>query len=282
MNALVLPGGGALGAYQVGFLLYYAESGGEGFDIICGTSVGAINGVGLAHESPENFKAAVDWIHWLWTEKIKGSRSIYKWRRWKWLAALFFNSLATTKPVEKLLTDTIDQERVRQSGVQLRLTAVDLLTNELVVFDESTPDLVKAVMSSASYPLVFPPVAYEGGLYTDGGVRDIAPLSHAIKAGATQILVIRNDFLTTPHKPVNVLDMALQVVNVMSDEIVETDIRECQHLNELAAFGASDRDRVYVKVAKPTKDLGDSLDFDPDLIEMRIEAGYKDAEALYG
>ena len=81
-RALLLAGGGAHGAYQVGILRKLVLEQGLDFDIIRGVSVGALNGAFLA-EAPtgagsiDNLKAQVQKLTELWREEIRGNDSIY-------------------------------------------------------------------------------------------------------------------------------------------------------------------------------------------------------------
>lgn len=283
MRALVLSGGGGKGAYQVGALTYLMRHPDyrAGFEIICGTSVGAVNALGLAHYPPKSFDKAVAWIESLWTVRITGTSDIWKHRFPKYLAGLWRPSIGKTDPLDRLLRSVVDQNQIRGSGIVLRLPAVDLVTGRTKVFDELADDLVTAAMASASFPMVFPPVETPEGTFTDGGVRDIAPLKQAVDAGADEILVITTDN-PSGHEldsaPTTVLGMALRTVDLLTNEVLLGDLRSTRLYNRLVEAGLEKtKRRISVRVLWPSESLGDPLDFSPDLIQERLELGRKDA-----
>jgi len=293
-RGLALAGGGAKGPWQVGVCTYLAAMGHPGFQVITGTSVGGINGVGLAHFPPEQFPEAVAWTKKLWFDRVLGNASIYKKRWFKYLRFAFCKrSVYSTRPVWELLYDVIDPKKVVESGIELRLTAFDLRSNELHVFDQKTPDIVRAVLATSSFPAMFPPVEYMMGLYTDGGVVDIAPLSHAIKAGADEVLVLYTHHDVAPQEPENGIDLTFQIIEAMSTEVLvgdlvvpgalAKDLAHCESINRLVDHGVDeDHKRIEVTALGPSEPLGDSLDFDPKLTKMRFDLGYEDARKYFG
>ncbi len=286
MKALVLSGGGGKGAYQVGALAYLMRHPDyrDGFDIICGTSVGAVNALGLAHYPKESFDKAVAWIDALWTVRISSTRDIWRHRFPKYISGLWRPSIGRTEPLDRLLRAIVDHRQVRGSGVILRIPAVDLITGKTVVFDELADDLVTGVMASASFPMVFPPVETDLGVFTDGGVRDIAPLSQAIEAGADEVLVITtaDPGSQEAKAPTTTIGMALRTVELMMNEILLGDLRAVRLYNRLVEAGVEPKKRrVSVRVLWPSASLGDPLDFSPILTQTRMAQGRKDAQERF-
>lgn len=224
--ALVLQGGGARGAYQVGALKAIAEITGQHhspFPIICGASVGAINALPLATMA-DDYQAATDHLERLW--RSLRCDSVYDTRSLpllgtgaKWVWTLLFGQFGVkapgaflnNAPLRGLLRREFDRARMNAaigSGAlhALCITASSYDEGKAIIFFEghdSIRDWERArrcgrrtrigpqhLMASSSLPFVFPPVAVDGGFYGDGALRLTAPLSPAIHTGADRLMVI--------------------------------------------------------------------------------------------
>ncbi|PWU21205.1 MAG: patatin family protein [Bdellovibrio sp.] len=229
MKALVLSGGGARGAYQVGVLKALAEIAIElnikkPFSIYTGISAGAINAAFLA-QGADDFPARVEKLVKLWS----GIRSDEIFRsdvmslgkigfQWMgelslggWMGSTHGKSLLDTSPLYHLIERNIDFGRLQglvDQGelVALALTALNYQTSVTTTFvhgDPKLPDWSRArrrshksfiraehVMGSSAIPLLFPAVAINGSFYGDGCVRNVAPMSPAIHLHADNLFVI--------------------------------------------------------------------------------------------
>lgn len=226
-KALVLPGAGARGAYQVGVLKAIArllpERAPNPFNIICGTSAGAINAAVLAGRASRFERAIADMEH-VWSNFRAGQ--IYRTNSWAmvktslhWLTAAVFGGLGVRNPASLLdnapLRELLE-EQVRFDGIRraienghldaIAVTASAYATARSVTFFQSHPDThswsrirrtgqateltVDHLMASAAVPFVFPPVKINGQYYGDGSMRHRAPLSPAIHLGADRLLVV--------------------------------------------------------------------------------------------
>ncbi len=227
--ALVLTGGGARAAYQIGFLRCLARNmPAERFDIITGVSAGAINASFLAcHSGP--LADAVDELTEVWSglspERIfrVGSLSLAgSVARWGLRLISGGNSTTVkargfldTTPLRRLLEDCLRPVDGEIPGIadnidNGRLSAVALTTlnyatgqtitwvqgSEITAWERpnrvgvNTRMTVDHVMASASLPLVFPAVKLKGSWCGDGGVRMLTPLAPAVHLGADRILAI--------------------------------------------------------------------------------------------
>ncbi|PKG58475.1 patatin [Shewanella sp. Choline-02u-19] len=232
--ALVLGGGGARAAYQIGVLKaivqFYPRNHGIPFKIICGTSAGAINATSMATHA-SCFHLGVRKLEWVWrhihAEKVyqasigsvlshlgkmalKGVQSDGASRS----AGSLFNS----EPLRGLLSDLISFERIGRNISSGALDAVSLDTScydtsRSVTFFQGNPlieDWQRArrcgqrtrlntdhLLASSAIPLVFPSVRLNQEYYGDGSVHQLAPLSSPIHLGANKIMVIN---LESPHK----------------------------------------------------------------------------------
>ncbi|HLV47701.1 MAG TPA: patatin-like phospholipase family protein [Aliidiomarina sp.] len=225
--ALLLTGGGARAAYQVGVLKGISELVPRAhplpFRILCGTSAGAINSTGLATYA-SNFRLGVKHLERIWgnfetnqvyhcsTGELFGhilSRvgRIFQSDSAERPAASMFNN----QPLRELLNEVIDFERINRHihNGHLRavaITASSYNTGDSVSFYEGIAqyqDWTRAkrrgfrtrlstehLMASAAIPLIFPAIRVQREYYGDGSVHQISPLSPAIHLGASKVLVI--------------------------------------------------------------------------------------------
>jgi len=227
--AIVLTGGGARAAYQVGFLRCIARRMPDlRFPIITGVSAGAINAVYLAsHQGTAS--EAVDGLSQLWTDlRIEhvfraDSFSLFK-HVLRWGAALLsggsalgprVQGLVETDPLRKFLHGCLTTEGERIVGIDencergwlkaVALTTLDYATGRTVTWvqgrqitnwersyrrSKAARLTIEHVMASSSLPLFFPAVRLGEHWYGDGGIRLSAPLSPALHLGARRILAI--------------------------------------------------------------------------------------------
>lgn len=281
-RALVLSGGGSKCAYQAGRLRYLLGDLGLHYPILCGVSGGGINAAHLAQFSLGDEATAVSELAAHWLEMRP--RDVY--RRW-WpfgkLHGLWRSGFYDSRPLRPWLAARLDPERVKASGRTLRLGAVDLRTGEYRAFAGDYAHLVDAVIASAAYPAAFVQPVFDGARWTDGGVRDIAPLGDAIALGATAIDVILTE---PPHcgtwdkpKP-SAVDVLLRCISIMAKEIVENDVRDVRRVNQLVSARQAGNGKriVQVRVFRPSSGLGDGLDFSPGHMVELLDRGYADAK----
>ncbi|MEZ5908880.1 MAG: patatin-like phospholipase family protein [Hyphomicrobiaceae bacterium] len=224
---LVLPGGGARGAYQVGALRAIAEiapTGANPFPVITGASVGAINAVALATRA-RDFKASVDALGRFW--KQLRTSDVYRTdlpsislRGLHWvvsltpLAALGIpnpQALLDNTPLRRLLAEQLDfgaiEGAIRAGDLRaVGVTASSYDRGRAVTFFQGarelegwsrarrdgvpTPLTLEHVMAAAALPFVFPAQRIGREHFGDGSLRLTSPLSPAIHTGADRILVI--------------------------------------------------------------------------------------------
>lgn len=226
---LVLSGGGARGAYQVGVLMavqQISETSGIPFrfDYLSGVSAGAINASSLACHA-EDFKFAIRNLSRLWTEisfeRVFSTDSLTMGRiGFQWLSDLSIGgltgttpgkSLMDTSPLRVLIHENMDYEKVQVNIDQghlkaLAITAIDYVKSATTTFVQGHPSLptwdkgrkrsqsakifTDHIMASSAIPLLFPPVKVHDRYFGDGAVRNHAPCSPVIYLGAEKLLVI--------------------------------------------------------------------------------------------
>ena len=226
-RALILSGGGARAAYQVGVLQALAEilpSDCENpFPIICGTSAGAINAVALASHKG-NFKSAVNALTHMWQTLDIGQVYLHGWTDiFKGLAYLglsLFNegmgrrrplSLLDNGPLWNLLGSKIQFENLAHAIDSGKLLAVSIsamgyTSGHSVSFFQGHPDLhgwsrhrrsgvatqlrLEHLLASSAIPTIFPAVRINREYFGDGALRQLAPISPALHLGADALFVV--------------------------------------------------------------------------------------------
>ena len=226
-TALVMPGGGARGAFQVGVLKAIAEllpaKACNPFPVISGTSAGAINSVVLATRA-RHYNVAVKELERVWGHFH--SSQVFRTDSWTmfksslhWMAAMIFGglivgaprSLLDNTPLRSLLSRNIRFPRIQTSIENGYLDAVAVTAASYgcarsTTFFQAVPgkhhwartrrlgmrqDLhLDHLMASIAVPMIFPPVNIDGEYFGDGAMRQATPLSPAIHLGADRILVI--------------------------------------------------------------------------------------------
>jgi NTE family protein len=280
VRALVLSGGANKGAYQAGVLYHLLYDLSIHYNIICGVSVGALNGSYLAMHPKGEESLAADGLRQLW-QNLR-NEDVYK--RWPLglLQAIWKPSLYDSSPLRHLINRKIDPKRIGLSGKRLRVGATCLGTGEYHVFHQSYEHLVKAVMASCAFPGAFEPVELAGGLWVDGGVRDVTPLKAAIDAGATRIDVLNTSPpFSAPFRSdrARFYEIVFRSVEVMSDEVLANDLSVAQGINSLVEVGAGSNFRhVSIHVLRPEEPLEpDSFDFSKVTCRALWARGYTDS-----
>jgi NTE family protein len=226
-TALVLSGGGARAAYQVGVLQALVEILPDDienpFPIICGTSAGAINALAIAAHHG-NFKSAVNALAGVWGSLDVGQVYLHGWwDLFKGLGLLglsLFNqgighqrplSLLDNAPLWNLLGSVIQFDNIASAIASGKLHAVSVsamgyTSGHSVSFFQGHPDLhswsrhrrsgvatqlrLEHLLASSAIPTVFPAVRINREYFCDGALRQLAPISPALHLGAESLFVV--------------------------------------------------------------------------------------------
>jgi NTE family protein len=226
-TALVVSGGGARAAYEVGVLKALRElmpqHGRSPFSIYCGISGGSINAAALAMAS-DDFAAGVDKLLSFWSELH--ADDVYRADRLgmavsggRWLAALLSGwmfrspprSLFDNAPLRQRLSTWLEFAKLEgaiahHSLRALSITCSGYASGQCVSFFQGRADLepwhrpqragahvalgVDHVVASMAVPFLFPAEKLHREYFGDGAMRELAPLSPAVRLGADRILVI--------------------------------------------------------------------------------------------
>lgn len=272
-TALVLMGGGARAAYQVGVLKaiseWFPHNGGMPFDIICGTSAGAINGTALACYA-SNFRLGVKKVEWVWshfrtsqvyhtdarsilTQMIHNLCPEHRAKSVDRSVAIFDNA-----PLRELLSRLMDLSRIDRNIERGFLRAVSVsassyTTGNSVCFFQAEPEIedwyrvkrrgirqqlgLEHLLASSSLPMVFPASRIGKRYYGDGSIHQQAPLSPAVHMGGQRILVIGTSSMPGPapdsvQPPPSAADIAGHLLDTVFTDSLRSDLERLQRINK--------------------------------------------------
>ena len=255
--AIVLEGGGARGAYQVGVWKALDEAGLR-YDAVAGSSVGALNGAMMAMRRLD--EAEELWNNMRFSQVMNVDDGLMsKLFKLKLdeidLLELARHALSVLKgrgfdiaPLRALLSERVDEQAIRESDVDFYIATFSLSDRrELYLRAKDIPpgEIQDMLLASAYHP-AFRNDPLDGKRYIDGGVQDVLPLTPLIERGSKDILAIR-----------------------------------------LYGFGIERRvtipEDVRVTTIAPVQKLGSTLDFSTELSREQLRLGYFDGmRALYG
>ncbi|MGM0126231.1 NTE family protein [Enterococcus sp. AZ194] len=197
-TALVLGGGGAHGSYQIGVWQALKELN-ISFELVTGTSVGALNG---AFVLQDDFEVAKEMWQTLSTEAVMSFPAAANSNQTMRELILQIASLTTTairkggvstQPLRQLLEKNISLRKIEDSPIQLFTVTTEMsaLKETVVDIKQSNPaQLVDWLLASASFFPAMKAIEIEGLSYMDGGYRNNLPIDVAIQKGATDCIAV--------------------------------------------------------------------------------------------
>lgn len=242
--AVVLSGGGAKGAFQVGVLHKLIVDKGVDFDIFVGTSTGAIQALGCAMNDVVGLRR-----YW---ESIRGNSDIYRKRfasplgiARAALALVGLNrdgliSVYDARPLRDKLRDYADPVKLLHSGKTLRVAVASLQNGTCDYIAETAPDIAEWVYASCSEPVLFAPhetVENDATVqWVDGGVRDITPLGAAMKLEPERILVVRASpkahVVPDTNRRKTLFSVGMRAISILSSEVSLNDLEQTDLIND--------------------------------------------------
>ena len=250
-TVLILQGGGAYGAFEYGAVKALVESGVRPA-IVSGVSIGAFNGAVIAGnpdhpvEALEGFWADLATISPIIPdEHLRRSVASNQIAMFgvpnfftpRWLMPTFsfgqmpqhWSSLYDMSPARALLTKYVDFDRLAKSPIRLLVSAVDIETSELVIFDSYAEKLTpEHILASGSLPPAFQWTTIKGHHYWDGGIVSNSPLEIVIeRCGATgkQVYVIDLFPGKRTHLPENLMEVMTRRDEILYSERIRSDTR---------------------------------------------------------
>lgn len=277
--ALVLSGGGAKAAYEVGVVQAFREKGVR-VDVVAGTSAGALVAAMVAAGDH-------DALLELWRTATTGD--IYRGPGSNPLATLLYyleptfltywrldrqGAIFDTEPLRRLIEERIDFAKIRGSPRRLLVVTNDLRSLGRRVFDNQTvsPD---ALLASVSIPIAFPPVYQDGEVLVDGGLTEPAPILETLERFGHRLDRAFAVFIHDPRPPGgperftlrDVIDRTIEMI-IANGVARDTELARLRH------------PEVEIRVIQPSAPLGiRPLEFRPEETARAIEQGRRDALA---
>jgi NTE family protein len=299
--AIVLSGGGAKGAFQVGVLHELVVNRGVSIDIVAGVSTGAIQALATAQDDvPDLLQQWLD---------IRGNKDIFRERPLGIGGGILgADAIYDAAPLRRLLKNFANEAKLKASGRKLLLGVVNLGTGGFRSIDENVPGIHNWVYASCAMPVFFDPLkirATDGTeeQWVDGGVRNVTPLDAALEWNPRGVLVVR-----TSPKPQfgairtypNLIKIGLRAVDILQSEVSINDTANATLINDLIAaresqfrtlenegIGGGQAARMLrpldaqiaryrfapIRIIEPEEEYSDTLEFDPTKVRKAIEAG---------
>ncbi len=216
-------------------------------------------------------------------------------------AAAFYN----TAPLARTLEELVDVGALNDGSMRLTVGAAQVRTGEMVYFDSRRCELtVRHIMASGALPPAFPAIRIDGELYWDGGVLSNTPVEavlddnprrdsvvfavhiwNAIGAEPSSVydVINREKDIRYASRAINHIARQKQI-HKLRHVIAELrrslpeELRDSPEVKELAAYGCLTRMHVVRLLAEPLQgeDHAKDIDFSPDGIRARWDAGYLD------
>ena len=226
-TVLVLQGGGALGAYQVGVYEALHEAGIAPAWVI-GTSIGAINAALIAGSKPSE---RIDKLHDFWSRVQNDHFVPGGLPAWAATAARNFQSIAsgvpsffspnpaafisphaplgpddagyyTVDPLRRTLSELIDVDQLNNGGTRITVGASSVRTAEMRYFDSrDMPLALDHILASGALPPAFPAVRIDGELYWDGGILSNTPVEVVFDDNPRRDSLVFAVHIWNPHGP---------------------------------------------------------------------------------
>ena len=244
MKALVLSGGGSKGSYQLGVWKAFKKLNIK-FDIITGTSSGALNGALMTQNSYKKAKKIWNELNMkvLFGEDVEATtkKEIIK----MYGKQIIKGGMDVTK-LDELIHKTINVKRFYNSKINFGLVTLNLTNHkaeELEKKDIDKDKMADYLIASASCFPAFKQKDIEGMKYVDGGYHDNLPINLAIKMGATEIICVD---LRAPGRKKETKNKNIPIITI-----------------------------------SPNNKLSNFLDFNTEVVKRNIAYGYNDTMKVF-
>lgn len=269
---LILSGGGSNGIIQVGYLKYFYEKGIE-FEVITGTSTGALQGAMYAQERFNDLLK-------IWYE-IESHSDVYRHHfPLSFIQGVFKKSLYSASPLRSKIEKYIDLDTIIKSK-QRFISCSSNLTDEMPYYVESVEEnrdkIKKFVYASAAFPIAFEPVRHEGQAFWDGGLMEPVPVRHAVEKcpdADFYLIGLTNPTYVQPSKDIGstIFGYGMRAIDTMFQEIWNSDISKGMK------YWLDKKFRILSPAIAP---FPSSLEWYPHLYDEKIEEGYEIAKMAW-
>jgi predicted acylesterase/phospholipase RssA len=254
-SALVLQGGGALGAYELGAARALYEDGDFAPDIIAGVSIGAITAVLLARprrslsplQALEEFWKEVTVPGSAWPPPLRPYASFLgnphfftpRFDYFNWLSWTYFYE---TEPLHQTLKQLVDLKALadRNEAPKLLVSATNLKDGQIDYFySESISLTLEHIVASGSLPPAFPMTVIGQDCYWDGGLFDNTPLGPVIDKlddapNVDRTIYVVNLFPNKARVPRNLPEIMARIKNLQFANKTLDDVKMMRRFNEVA------------------------------------------------
>ena len=256
-TVLILQGGGALGAFECGVVKALEERAIHP-DLVAGVSIGAFNAAIIA-SNPGRATAALQ-AFWrdvsVDTPDVPNEdlrRAVSSWQslafgaprffRPRWFEPIFspaqlpihWTSFYDPSPIKDTLSKYVAFEKLSESRVRLALTAVDVETGQLAVFDSYVDEITpEHILASGSLPPSFPWTTIAGKHYWDGGLVSNSPLDQVVELGGLtgKNVYVVNLWLDKRALPYSIPDVLARRDEIFFAEKIRRNIRSWEHIDD--------------------------------------------------
>lgn len=238
---LVLSGGGAKGAYQIGVWQGLRKLHIK-YNLVTGTSVGALNGVFFTQNT--YYRCLFSWLRVSYKTIFKDPR-FPKNSPFLLVKKIITEKGLSPKGLETFFKKIYNEKKFYNSPIDYGLVTYNLSTLKPISLSkkEISKQLLKEyVLASATLFPAFKPKKIEKSIYIDGGYYDVLPINLAIKMGANNIIAVDLEGFGIKQKPIK---------------------------------------DINIKYIKPTSELNSTLEFEPSKIRHTIRLGYLDTLKAY-
>lgn len=283
-TALITSGGGAKGAFSVGALLALRDLNKANFDIISGTSTGALIAALAAVGKYDELKH--EYLNVSNEDILQSQNLIQNLAQGK---PYFYGTIPLEEKIKTYITDA-DYHTIKASQMTVCFTAISLQTGKITVFttkdftpqddyvvkEITSPNMLRAAVSASSNQAAFlPPVTIDGEQYVDGGNREVLPSRAPVDLGAELVYALSNNPLNlAPGKDnyTGVLDVLVRSISIFIQDV---------RVNDYAYL---ERSGATIIKIQPSIDLDKNnptgLYFDPGLMGTWMNNGYQVTSSL--
>ncbi len=254
-RGLVLQGGGARGAYQVGAWKALRELGID-FHVITGTSIGSLNGAIMAQDEFDkcydiwynlNPNTLIEGDAQTYLEVINANIDLKDTRRYfDYFKNIVLKGGLDIDPLIELINEVVDEDKIRKSPIKVGLVTVSITDMEAyqLFVDEMEEGMLKDYLIASSFLPFFKSVELHGKRFIDGGIYDNFPLKLMLSENVDEIITI---------------------------ELSSYNIKPSLHKTD-----------VPIKRIIPSGDLGNRFSFSSDVSRKGLKMGYLDTMKAYG